>query len=212
MAKIPDTPENEVMLEIYKQRYGQVQHLQQMRATYFNLYIAVVGFSISAMFGVYGSLSRIPIELTLSTGGLIYVISLLSIMRAERWGGHIIHDLRAIRKIQNYYAAKYKMVADIIPFNTKPLSSLEFDRPLWDRNRSIETPAMMIGAIVGAILIGYFAPFTYRWVLSGLMIVLAILIWRAEVSNLLKRHAKCCISLSANESRGVHLMKEKTSS
>lgn len=211
MAIKSDAHESEIMLEIYKQRHGQVQHLQQMRATYFNLYIAVVGISVSSIFGIYGNLERIPLEITLFIGGLIYIVSLLSIMRAERWGGHIIHDLRAIRKIQNYYSSKHKVVADVIPFNAKPLSSLEFDRPLWDRNRSIETPTMMLGAILGALLIGYFAPLNYSWIITGLMVVLAILVWRAEISNLLKRHAKCCISLSEHESQTNERMMKNSS-
>jgi uncharacterized membrane protein YfcA len=181
-----------------------------MRATYFNLYIAVVGIGISAIFGIYGNLNRIPITIILSISGLIYIMSLLSIMRSERWGGHIIHDLRAVRKIQNHYSSKNKAIRDIIPLNPKPMSSFEFDRPLWDRNRSIETPAMIIGSIMSALLIGYFLSPPYNWILAFLLIILPILVWRAEVNNLLRRHAKCCLSLSQEEARMSILIKEKS--
>jgi len=119
-------------------------------------------------------------------------------MRAERWGGHISHDLRAIREIQNEFASQFESVAQVIPFNPKPLKSFEFDRPLWNRNRSIETPASMLGAVLSAVSIGFAVPLVgwARIVVGGVLVIIPILLWRGEVSHLQRRHAKCCLSES----------------
>jgi hypothetical protein len=190
--------DEEIVLEVFKQRYQHVEHLQQMRATYFNIYIAVIGFSVTTMFGGFGniSLSGYSPSPLLYLSILIFIVSIFSIMRSERWGGHISHDLIAIRRMQNFFTHRYKSVEEIIPTNLKPSTSLEFDRPLWNRNRSIETPIFMTGALISAVMIAYFTPAVLegQLFLGILLLAFSILIWRAEVSNLLKRHAKCCLS------------------
>jgi hypothetical protein len=190
--------EYDILLEIYHQRYEHVRHLQQMRATYFNLYIAVIGFSVAALVSIFSDFRIIPAEAAVLIGGLLWIISILTMMRAERWGGHINHDLRAIREIQNAFASQFESVAQVIPFNPMPLKSFEFDRPLWNRNRSIETPASMLGAVLSAIFVGFTLPLVEwaRIVSGAVLVIIPILLWRGEVSNLKRRHAKCCLSES----------------
>lgn len=188
-----------VILEIFKNRYQQVQHLQQMRASYFNIYIAVIGFSVTAIFSFGGDGLTAPwAPAVLYPSLLIWIISIFSIMRAERWGGHISHDLNAIRKIQNFFARRYKSVEGIIPINDSPLTSIEFDRPLWNRNRGIETPIFMTSAILSALMTAYFISSSWelKMALGVFLVACPVLVWRAEVSNLLKRHARCCLSSS----------------
>jgi hypothetical protein len=191
-------PEYDILLEIYRQRYEHVRHLQQMRATYFNLYVGVIGFSIAAVVSIYGDFRTFPVEAAILIGGLIWIISILTVMRAERWGGHISHDLRAIREIQNAFASQFESVAQVIPFNPTPLKSFEFDRTLWNRNRSIETPTSMLGAVLSAIFISFTLPLDewVRVVGGAALVIIPILLWRLEVSNLKRRHAKCCLSES----------------
>ena len=93
--------EHDILLEIYRQRYEHVRHLQQMRATYFNLYVAVIGFSVAALVSIFSDFRTLLAEAAVLIGGLLWIISILTMMRSERWGGHISHDLRAIREIQN---------------------------------------------------------------------------------------------------------------
>jgi membrane protein implicated in regulation of membrane protease activity len=192
--KIPQK-EFEILLEVYRQRYEHIRHLQQMRATYFNLYIAVIGFGIAAIVNIYSDLASLPPQAAISLGSLIWIISILTMMRAERWGGHINHDLHAIREIQNVFASNFKAFADVIPFNPTPLKTFEFDRPLWNRNRSIETPTSVLGAIISATFIALSLPLPYWAQLSSgtLLVILSIFLWRSEVSNLKKRHVKCCM-------------------
>jgi hypothetical protein len=198
------TRTEEIILEIYRQRYRHVQHLQQMRATYFNIYVAVIGFSVAAMTSFEGStFGAHPPVATLALSMLIWIISVFSIMRSERWGGHISHDLNAVRKIQNFFARRYKPLDAIVQINERPLTSLEFDRPLWNRNRSIETPIFMIGAIISGLLVAGSSSLDleYQAILGVLLVVSPIIIWRAEVSNLLKRHASCCLSSGQEKAR-----------
>jgi hypothetical protein len=185
--------EEEILLDIYRQRYQQIQHFQQMRATYFNIYVAVIGFSVATIFSTDKLKSPLAIPIL---AALIWVISIFSIMRAERWGGHISHDLNAIRKIQNHLSERYEAIEALFPVNPRPLTSIEFNRPPWSRNRSIETLLFMAGAMISAIAVAYDLPGNPEIrVLTGILLfVFPILIWRAEVSNQLKRHANCCLS------------------
>lgn len=189
-------PERDILLEIYRQRYEHVRHLQQMRATYFNLYIVVIGFSVAALVSVFSNVYELPWDAVVLIAGMVWIISILTMMRAERWGGHISHDLRSIREIQNLFASQYNLVSKIIPVNPTPLKGLELNRPLWDRSRSIETPASMLGALISAIFIGYTLPFLWwvRIIIGVVLVIIPILLWRSEVSNLKKRHQKCCLS------------------
>jgi uncharacterized membrane protein len=190
--------EHDILLEIYRQRYEHVRHLQQMRATYFNLYVAVIGFSVAALVSIFNDSRTLLAEAAVLIEGLLWIISILTMMRAERWGGHISHDLRAIREIQNAFASQFESVAQVIPFNPMPLKSFEFNRPLWNRNRSIETPASMLGAVLSAIFIGFTLPLV-EWarIFGGaVLVIIPILLWRGDVSNLKRRHAKCCLSES----------------
>jgi uncharacterized membrane protein len=167
-----------------------------MRATYFNLYVAVIGFSVAALVAVFSDYRTFVAEATGLILGLVWIISILTMMRAERWGGHISHDLRAIREIQNAFASQFESVAQIIPFNATPLKSTEFDRPLWNRNRSIETPTSVLGAMISAVFLGFTLPLV-GWAQvasSGALAIIPILLWRGEVASLKRRHAKCCLS------------------
>jgi hypothetical protein len=189
-----NSQEQEILLEVYRQRSNHVRHVQQMRATYFNLYVAVIGFGVAAAAGIYKLGQGLPWEAILPIGGLIWVMSILTMMRSERWGGHISHDTRAIREIQNIFSSQHKVVAKVMPVNPTPLKSLEYDRPLWDRNRSIETPASVLGAIVSGLIVAFaMSPDLWGAIVGVLLIVIPILLWRGEVSNLKKRHAKCCM-------------------
>lgn len=188
--------EYDILLEIYRQRYEHVRHLQQMRATYFNLYVVVIGFSVAALVSVLSEFHTLLPGAAGPIGGLLWLISILTMVRAERWGGHISHDLRAIREIQNALASQFQSVAQVIPFNPMPLKSFEFDRPLWSRNRSIETPASMLGSVLSAIFIGLTLPLVEwaRIISTAVLVIIPILLWRGEVSHLKRRHAKCCLS------------------
>lgn len=192
--------EHDILMEIYRQRYEHVRHVQQMRATYFNLYVAVIGFSVAALVSIFSDFRTSQGEAGALIWGLLWMMSILTMMRAERWGGHISHDLGVIRRIQNAFASRSESVARVTPFNPKPLTSLEFDRPLWDRNRSIETPASMLGALLSALFVGFALPLATspRILIGAALVIIPILMWRGEVSNLKKRHAKCCLSESGN--------------
>jgi len=139
--KIPQK-EFEILLEVYRQRYEHIRHLQQMRATYFNLYIAVIGFGIAAIVNIYSDLASLPPQAAISLGSLIWIISILTMMRAERWGG-----------------------------------------------------TSVLGAIISATFIALSLPLPYWAQLSSgtLLVILSIFLWRSEVSNLKKRHVKCCM-------------------
>lgn len=190
-----DTQQQEVLLELYRQRYEHVRHLQQMRATYFNYYLTVIGFSVAATATVYVQFQSLPREATAVIGGLIWLISIFTMMRSERWGGHISHDICTIRRLNNVFSSRFRLVNSILPLNTTPIVSLEFDRPLWDRNRSIETPASILTAILISFLIAWVLSdeLWARTLIAAALVPLPVLLWRAEVSNLKRRHAKCCL-------------------
>jgi hypothetical protein len=202
----------QVALEIYGQRYQHVRHLEQMRATYFNLYLAVVGVAIGAVATICAQSSGRAIEAVLVVCGVVWAFSILSMMRSERWGGHITHDLRAIRVLDNHFIAGYLFLGKAIPVRGNPLRSLKFDRPLWSRDRSIETPTCILGAVLsGAVLGGATYPaFTTAHVLPsaaaavgslvlGLVLIgVPFRVWRGEVRHLEERHKPCCSGLPAS--------------
>jgi MFS family permease len=192
--------EYNTLLEIYRQSYEHVRHLQKMRATYFNFYILVIGFSVAALVSVFSSPSSDPWRAVIFIGGLIWIISIFTMIRSERWGGHITHDLRKIRIIQNTFASQFESVAEVVPNETEWLENFKFDRSLWDRNRSTETPVSILGAIICAIFIGFaLSKICWLQIACGLLLVIIpLILWRSEVSNLKKRHAKCCLRTSCD--------------
>lgn len=201
MEKTIDELKQDVLLKIYSQRYEHVRHLQAMRATYFNLYIVVIGFSVAAFVSISNDLSTFIDEAAAIVGGMIWTFSMITMIRAERWGGHISHDLCTIRRIHNVLISDYAFLSDIIQTRPSMLTSIEYDRPLWSRNRSIETPTSILGCFICAIFIGYFVPFVV-WLKIGVsifLIILPIIAWRSEVSNLKHRHARCCMLESAKK-------------
>jgi hypothetical protein len=191
--------EQVVLLATYNQRYEHVRHVQQMRAAYFNLYAAIIGAGLAAATTLLTQFKELPGEVPFSLGLFLYVISILTMMRSERWGGHISHDLRTIRELQNIFSSRYASLGKVIPVHKRPMTSFEYDRPLWSRNRSIETPASVLGAFASSAVVGYGMALwgLPEWVcaIAGFgFAVGAILLWRAEVENLKKRHAECCVA------------------
>lgn len=196
MSRKISQQENEIFLEIYRQNYIHVRHLQKMRATYFNFYIGFIGISIAAVVSTYVKNTTIPVSIPISIVSLIWIISILTMMRAERWGGHISHNLKGIRDIQNIFSSQSKSLGQAIINNPKPLTGIEFDRPLWSMNRSIETPTAILGAVLCALYISCNLSLNEfcRIIIGVDLAVIPILLWRLEVSNLIKMHVNCCLS------------------
>jgi hypothetical protein len=188
--------ELEVLLEIYRQRYDHVRHLQGMRATYFNFYLITIGFSIAAVAQIYVGFRSLNWVVVVAIFGFLWIMSIFTMMRSERWGGHISHDIRLIRGLNNIFSSEFSTLSRILPVNLTALEALEYNRPLWNQNRSIETPASMFFAALISLLLGLVVPVEW-WIriLIGIsLITVPILLWRVEVSSLMKRHAKCCLA------------------
>lgn len=196
MAKTNYAQEDELLIELLEQRYLHLQHLQQMRATYFNIYIAVIGFSIAAVWGWYEKSGSISSGIATLFSSIIYVVSFISMMRSERWGGLISHEIITIRKGQNLLSQKYENIRKVFPINSHPAHHVEFGKTLFSRSRSIETPFMMLGCFISAALIGISGFYSFSWIIGGVLIILALLNWNAEVQSLKKRHASCCLASS----------------
>jgi hypothetical protein len=188
----------EALLEVYRQRYEHVRHVQQMRATHFNLYLLVMAAGVGALVNLYPAkqtTGEILWVATVAIGLAIWATGILTMMRSERWGGHIIHDLRVVRQIHNLLAIEYVAIRNTLPERSELLASIEFDRPFWSRNRSIETPVSMLGALLGIAIIAVALPFLVwaQFAVGAIMFLFTIWQWRAEVANLKKRHANCCL-------------------
>lgn len=142
-----------LLLEFYKQRYEHARMSEQLRASYFNIYVVVLGAGLAALADV---LSRVPINqigsIGLIIGSVMWGMSVLTIMRAERLGGHISHDLRAVSRIRRQLAQAYPMVQKVLP-DPKRKNALDFRRPPWSRDKSVETLSAIIGTWGGSSLL-----------------------------------------------------------
>lgn len=195
----------DVLLAEYHEKYHHVQHIQAMRASYFNFFIIVIGFCVAAIASIYaaGKAQAFP-GLLPSIGVIMFLISMLTLLRSERWGGHISHDLRAVRVIQKKLATSYQYLRDIEPDYDNPLTSLQFDRKPWDREKTIDPLAAIVGASLSGAFIGVELSVALesstliRLLASffGLLIGAGVAYWQwtLEVKYLEKRHQNCCIN------------------
>jgi hypothetical protein len=108
----------EAVLEVYRQRYEHVRHVQQMRATHFNLYLLVMTAGAGILVNLYQAQQTTGETLWVAIVAIglgIWATGILTMMRSERWGGHISHDLRVVRQIQNLVASEYVAIRKILP-------------------------------------------------------------------------------------------------
>jgi len=185
----------DILLGVYRERYAHLRHFQQMRAAYFNFYLAIVGISVAAAVPLYLTSPRtVPDEAKVLIPALVWLISILTMVRAERWGGHISHEIRYIRNLEGALAANLSTPATIgVRSSGDPLRSVEYDRPLWSRDRSIDVPASFIGGILSAIIfIALASPLNYWGYLGALGVIAVPWLWRSEVAHLRTRHELCC--------------------
>ncbi len=174
MSDKPQDLEVELLLGLYKERYEQARTIEQLRATYFNIYIVIMGAALAAL---ADALSRVALtdlgSIGAIVGGAMWGMSLLTIMRAERFGGHISHNLKGVSRIRKQLAIKYPVVQAVLPDSTRR-DGLDFRRPPWSRNKSIETLAGIVGAGAGSLLVALslvnldFVPLTI--IAAGLLI------------------------------------------
>ena len=153
MAEETKSAEIRVLLELYRQRYEHARMSEQLRATYFNIYIVVLGAGLAALADALSRASLTQIgPVGQIVGSVIWAMSLLSIMRSERFGGHISHDLKAVSRIRKQFAQMYPVVQVMLP-DPKRKDTLGFCRLPWSRDKSVETMAGILGALAGSTLL-----------------------------------------------------------
>ena len=187
--------EQKALLDSFGEAYAHARHTQSMRATYFNIYIVVLGISIGALINVATRDANPQWETMVSLAAIAFLVSALSMIRSERWGGHIIHNLRTVREISNILGQHYSSISLITPYSPSPLQNLAFGRPLWDRSRSIETPAAFLGGALSLAYIASWLPWSIpaKLVLPIVGAIALYLLYRAEINHLVERHQNCCL-------------------
>jgi hypothetical protein len=197
---IMDDAEREILLQIHGEAYEHVRHAEQMRATYLNHYLTIVGIGITAWIAIFeiskSSVQPIPKEWPIALGLVIWGMGILTVMRAERWSGHITHDLRVVRQIHSILGAEHPLVHRVVPERQGDLlAGIAFRRTLTDRNKDISPLAGMLGALVGIGIVAFElpAPDWIRISVGVLGALFAFVQQQEEIVNLEERHRHCCL-------------------
>jgi hypothetical protein len=197
---ISDIPMNEgerqVALEIYAQAWEEVRHMQNMRTTYFNFFLVIVGTSIAAAFS-FGQPNPLNLqwEIISTFGIVIWFFGVLTLVRIERLTALITHELHTVRQLRALIVSKYPVLKPSIPRSKASIEGVEFKRPLWSRDRSIEALACTISSCFGVGLAIFIAPLQLwaKIVLAMVAMYSVFWAWLTEVGHQREKHSKCCI-------------------
>lgn len=187
--------DQEIMLEIYRQKYGHIRHAQQMRATYFNFFLLVTVGSMAAWGQIL--LEDAPNGLAAaSVGFAIWLVGVLTLHRVTLWSYHIRHDLVALRCIQNLFVEHNPAtLGRVLAKQTKLDMGMELSRAVFSFSKSIEEGAATVGSVLGAlcILVTPLLTGASLWVVMTIPVSIALLwstyhIRRKQISKLTASH------------------------
>lgn len=190
----PDQP-LEALLAVHQEAYNHVRHVQSMRGMYFNIYIVIIGAALAALLSLDDKGEINFSTSVLMLGIVVWIVSIFSIMRAERWTGHIIHDLITVRLAQNKLRIFFPTIDSVIPNESDPDNAIEFSRRLSDLNRSIETQIIIVTTVASAIGIAFYSGLVLpaQIMLGIILVFVPFFIFQREITHIVARHDHCCI-------------------
>ncbi len=201
--------EVEIALGVYTQAYESVRHAQKMRTEYFNIYIVILGASIAALMSLSGSPTAfLRIEGYAGVGILVWLTGILTLARIERLTGLVTHDLHTVRQVRAIFRQEFPDLAPALPRARASIKGLEFDRPVWSRDRTIEPIACMLAACTGIGITLLAVPLGgwLKTLLFALGSLFVLWCWAGEVGYQHEKHAKCCHEPRELECPGCHAL------
>jgi hypothetical protein len=208
-------PEQEALLAVYHEAYEHARHSQQRNSTYFNFFLLIVGTAVAALLSILTreatskELSHSDVNTigfaVIAIGVVIWLISVLTMQKAELIGAHISHDLIKVRRTHIILRERYPSVAAVVSSRKDPSEHLGPNRKLTDTHRIPEPLAAFIGAINGAVI-----ALSQLGVLLtdslGLDLVIGVVVgssviggvlpyhlWRRVKDAQVDRHRDCCL-------------------
>jgi len=188
-------------LVLLEDAMNQLRHCQQMRAAYLNFYLVIFSASFAAFIAVSSSSTlKQQVSALLGTiiGVFVTIMGLISLMRAERWTGHILHNLFIYRRIRHELQQRTPMLKRVYVGNPKLAATDEFRKSPLDRSKSVDSVVAMVGAATGGLPFLLYAPPDRALLAVSVAVVMAIspiVVWWREVAYLEARHRECCLRI-----------------
>jgi hypothetical protein len=179
---------------------NHLRHCEQLRATYLNFYLFLYAAAIGAIVAIHDLVAADPnvvIYTSWFIGIFVWVMGLITVARAERWTGHILHNLFTFRRLKHILQENTPLLSRELLRNPKLIATDEFRRLPWSSAKSIDTLLAILCAATGG-LVGILYPpgkdIRIGIVVAVIIAVSPLIIWVREVINLEKAHKKCCFS------------------
>jgi hypothetical protein len=174
-----------------------LRHCQQQRAVYLNLYVLLYAAALGAYVTVNHEdvFAKDAAALSYILAGLVWVLGIVTIMRAERFTGHMIHDRLIARRLRDKLRQVLPALRLVYRGHLQLVARDEFRRSPLNVTKAVDSLIGMLGAATGGLPFVLIPPYNSRLIGVSIAVALTIIpvvVWRREVKGLEDQHRECC--------------------
>lgn len=202
--KVPDVKDQSTIVSLLTEAMNHLRHCQQLRASYLNFYLVLYAAAFGAFIAIsdFESADKNLVALTSwGIGIFVWITGLITVMRAERWTGHTLHNLFIFRRLRHILQERNPLLRRAFKKKPKLVATNEFRRFPWSRAKAIDSFLAMIGAATGGLPWIVYPPENEITLGVAVAIIIAIsplIVWWREVTYLEKAHREYCFTYPDN--------------